>query len=796
MRQSAVVILYPHRVLIVRVALVIFFLSLAGEYRTATAGEPDSLLQKQRQFLSQLLQLLPPDPANASPPTPLDATWRDWLQRSGELPPDFNNLPSLPFLPDPMILDEGKAPKPVTSTTQWKQKRTWIQEQIKHWISGTFPPAPDHITARLIREEADGRVTLRTIELTFGPDNRARLTIELMVPPGEGPFPVFMTQWNHRGWAQIAVRRGYIGCVYAGADAKDDSETYAAIWYPQYDFSLLMRRAWGAFRALDYLHTLTIVDTARIAISGHSRNGKQSLLAAAFDQRIKAVVSSSGGTAAEVPYRYSTDKYDSQSILEITDAFPQWLHPRLRFFIGREQKLPVDQNLMMALVAPRGLMLSSALSEGAGNPWGIELAYRSAQRVYKFLNAENKIAVYLRHGRHGTAARDIEMYMDFFDYVFGRSKEKPENYLYYNYSFDKWKDLSGEQIDPLSFQPVTSSYRLIPKADSSPAGLTSWEEKKKVMIGKINWVLGEQPPGITNPGPKRLANQQPMDDYLRDVILRPGKPQSAGHAVIGPYHSFADYLYGNLYYPLDSLGQPPADKLPVVIYLHEYDHTTGFARRILPFFEKLVAAGFAVFSYDMIGFGTRIEEGTNFFRRYPHWSKLGKMVADLRGALDALSNLDMIEADRIYTVGYTLGGTVGLFAAALDERIAGLATVCGFTPLRSATAAGLTEAITAYSHLHGLLPRLGFFVGYEQRLPIDFPQILAVLAPRPHLIIAPELDKDAVYEDVREAVMAVSNIYQFYRSGGLLTFQHPQDYNHLSEEMQAQIISWLSGLQK
>src|SRR5690625_5836694 len=98
-----------------------------------------------------------------------------------------------------------------------------------------------------------------------------------MIPPGTGPFPVFMTQWNHREWAQIAVRRGYIGCVYAGADSRDDTEDYGRIWAGEYDFTRLMRRAYGSFRAIDYLYTLPEVDRGKIAITGHSRNGKQSL---------------------------------------------------------------------------------------------------------------------------------------------------------------------------------------------------------------------------------------------------------------------------------------------------------------------------------------------------------------------------------------------------------------------------------------------------------------------------------------------------------------------------------------
>ena len=60
--------------------------------------------------------------------------------------------------------------------------------------------------------------------------------------------------------------------------------------------------------------------------------------------------------------------------------------PALRFFYGRENKLPVDHNMFMALIAPRGLMLSTAINEGAGNPWGIEQAYfLQVSKVYKFL---------------------------------------------------------------------------------------------------------------------------------------------------------------------------------------------------------------------------------------------------------------------------------------------------------------------------------------------------------------------------------------------------------------------------
>src|SRR5690625_7640308 len=77
----------------------------------------------------------------------------------------------------------------------------------------------------------------------------------------------------------------------------------------------------------------------------------------------------------------------------------------------------------------------------------------------------------------------------------------------------------------------------------------------------------------------------------------------------------------------------------------------------------------------MIGFGNRQEEGRNFYDRYPRWSRMGKMTADVSGAVDALSQLDGIDGDQIYVVGYSLGGTVGLYATALDDRIRGLISV-------------------------------------------------------------------------------------------------------------------------
>lgn len=753
----------------------------------------ESIAQKdmsRQEYLQQLLKVLPKEryssPDNHIPGTsnprvsPEDFTWREWQQRSGELPPDFDDLPFHPFLPNPLILDEGGKNMQVLTIEQWNQKRDEIKELAEYWITGTVPPPPGNIISEVIEEKSIGSLTERTILLKFGPEHKAKLHVNLLIPPGEGPFPVFICPWkkDRYDWVQAAVRRGYIGCRFTATDPKygftDDSETYEEIWWPEYDFSTLMRWGWAASRAIDYLYTLDYIEKEQIGLTGLSRNGKMALWAAAYDERIKAVIPISGGTGGEDPFMYTNEKYDNESIAEITRGFPYWLHPRLRFFIGRENKLPVDQNSLMALVAPRGLMLTSSIFEDQGNPWGIEQAYLSAKETYKFLGAEDKIAIDLRHGLHAPSARDVENYLDFFDYIFHRGDIKPSNKLYYNYTFSRWLGLSGENLDPLVF-PVKSNGDLLKNADESIIdNPLLWEEKKAEIKENIIWGLGNEPPSL-------FPGSQP--DYMRSLVIRP----QVSEGIISK-----DLGYGTLYYPNpsgDTLVEK--EKLPVVIYLHEYAYPTGYSRRFQPILNDILNMGFAVYAFDQIGFGTRIEEGRLFYERYPNWSKMGRMIADVKYSVDALSEIEFIDPQKIYTVGYALGATVGLYSAALDERIAGTASVGGFTPMRSDTGAKTAEGVYGYSHIHGLIPRLGFFIGEEARIPYDFDEILASIAPRPVFIIAPSWDQYANMKDIKLCVDEVENIYGLFKAKDKIDIFIPEDYNRFSPQMQQKVIEWL-----
>jgi len=723
--------------------------------------------------LAELLSLLLPSrvPADGRL-NPHDKTWEDWVKRTGELPPDFDRLPSIPGLPDAL---QG-----VKTQAQWPARKQHLRKEVQHWMFGQFPPAPTNLRAVVTATRREGAVTIREVRLEFGPDHRATLRVELIIPDGKGPFPVFLTNHAHnRPWVYTAVRRGYVACIYHATDPRygngDDSDAWLDI-YPNIDFPVLARWAWAGSRAVDYLVTLPEVDKAKIGITGHSRNGKMALLAAAFDERIGAVVPSSGNSGESNPWRFTSDPFANESIELLTGGQSHWFHPRLRFFSGREDKLPVDQNTLMALVAPRGLMLYTGYAESASNPVGFEQAYRDALRVYRFLGREQNIWLHLRAGEHGTTAEDIEIFCDFFDSVFGRRPRAKLETWSHGYTFENWRRLSGQTIDPLKQPPILDPRK------------------------QIEWALGVEPRGA----PNMQLRHSPLevstaDNWLAGLFKRPSanaatREQIAKEGMAWKEVPIGDGVIGDLFYPANH----NAGKLPVVIWLHGYSYQYGWSIQSpwlakvnelrmdqRPSIPSLVRRGFAVLAFDQIGFGTRVLESREFYTRYPQWSLMGKMVADTRAAVDTCAQLDIIDPARISLLGYSLGAKVGLLTMALDSRVSALAAVSGFDPLRQATKDKGVEGVRHYSHIHGLIPRLGFFDGHESKLPFDFDAALKLASPRRILLIAPTLDRYARAADVAATVAPAA-----YNN---LTFETPLDFNRFRVKTQERVFEWFAA---
>lgn len=712
-----------------------------------------------------------------------DSTWDAWQKRTGELPPDFDSLPDIPFLPDPLVLEVGGQQVPVKSMEQWQNKREWIKEQAIHLLSGTFPNPPENLTSEIISEHMEGAIKVQTVLLKFGNHEKARLTLEVYTPPGEGPHPVFMSQWNHRGWVQIAVRRGYMGLIYAGADVFDETIAYQEV-YPEYDWSALMTRAWGAQRAVDYLYTLPEVDKDKIALTGHSRNAKLSIFAAAFDSRITALISSSGGTGGEIPYRYTDERHENESIDYLNSIRPQWFHPRLRFFNGREHKLPIDQNSLMALIAPNSLLLSSSIREaGGGDPWAIEQNYQSLKKVYEFLGQPEKLGIRFRDGKHAVAARDIESYLDWLDIQFGRSDKKWENKRYYSFDFDRWEKENKPSALPKD-QSVELPSLVNDISSMTREDLKGWQENVRE---KIRWTLGKEPEGIAADPISSLSSNS---DYL-DLLLNRPRVTHGIRQNIAPYNALGDYQHGALYLPSDDQGEfktESGNKIPVVIYLHKYTNT-GFDTGMNHFIETCLEKGMAVFTMDLLGYGSRIEEGADFYDRYPDWSKMGKMVKDTRDAIQALGQLAFVDTDHIYLAGYALGGTVALFTAALEDQVDGVAIASAFTSLREAGEE--LEGIKAYSHLYGLVPKWGLYKDDPSGIPVDFPEMLAAVLPRTLMVVSPEQDRHA---DLKAISSNLKNLEIISNQMGAKNkpYQYiPKGFNRFAETSQKEMINWI-----
>jgi hypothetical protein len=89
------------------------------------------------------------------------------------------------------------------------------------------------------------------------------------------------------------------------------------------------------------------------------------------------------------------------------------------------------------------------------------------------------------------------------------------------------------------------------------------------------------------------------------------------------------------------------------------------------------------------------------------------------------------------------------------------------------------------------LPRLGFFIGNENRLPYDFHEILACISPKPLLVIAPKWDRDASFDDVKQCVEETKKVYALYEAEDKLELFAPDDYNRFSQEMQEKVLDWI-----
>lgn len=328
------------------------------------------------------------------------------------------SLPLQPGLPEVLRLQSGQQ---VRDAATWARRRREIIKLVQRYQYGRMPPAPGNIEAReLWREEVfDGSASKRLLTLRMGPQRRVRLSLGLYLPTNvKGRLPVIV-HVDHRkvfgiSAARELVRRGFVVAGYDPTYLDPDQKQAvgaAQAAYPTYDWGTIAVWAWGAMRVLDYLLTLPQVDPKRVVITGHSRSGKTALWAGALDPRFALVAPMGSGCGGAATYRLRGPR--CETLAQLTHNFPHWFHPRLRAFAGAPQRLPFDQHMVLALVAPRALLSLDALGDLWANPRGTREAHRAARPVFELLGAQQRMEIHFRPGKHDLTDGDWRTLAEF-----------------------------------------------------------------------------------------------------------------------------------------------------------------------------------------------------------------------------------------------------------------------------------------------------------------------------------------------------------------------------------------------
>jgi hypothetical protein len=209
---------------------------------------------------------------------------------------------------------------------------------------------------------------------------------------GRGPSgPTWQQQVLAKGWGYATISpssiqadngagltSGIIGLVNKGQFRKAD------------DWGALRAWGWGASRALDYFETDKNVDAKHVALEGHSRYGKATLVAFAYDSRFwTAYVSSSGAGGAKLHRR------NWGEVLENVAAASEyhWMAGNFMKYAGplNWNDLPVDSHELVAMCAPRPVFLGAGATDGDGwaDAKGTFLAGVGAGPVYKLLGKKD-----------------------------------------------------------------------------------------------------------------------------------------------------------------------------------------------------------------------------------------------------------------------------------------------------------------------------------------------------------------------------------------------------------------------
>ena len=390
-----------------------------------------------------------------------------------------------PLLPDPLKTSAGKT---VASKKVWKQeRRPEILELFRAHVYGRTPVAHMKLGFDVFDEDVkalEGKAIRKqvTIEATC---DKKRLRMELLmylpVSAKQNPVPV-MVLLNFGGNHTIApdpaivltkshvrekfsppeefrgskqsryplseiIASGYgIATAYYGDIDPDFHDGFKNGIHPLFEppekrdgssWGSVGAWAWGLSRFMDYFETDDDVDHARVAVLGHSRLGKTALWAGAQDERFSIVISNdSGCTGAAIGRRRK-----GETVAQINKQFPHWFCENYKQYNDSEGTLPVDQHMLIALMAPRPVYVASANKDLWADPEGEFLSCVQSEPVYELFGLSGlriktmpkpnrpvnngHIGYHIRSGKHDLTLFDWKCFMDYADKHWNRGQLSP-----------------------------------------------------------------------------------------------------------------------------------------------------------------------------------------------------------------------------------------------------------------------------------------------------------------------------------------------------------------------------------
>src|SRR5262249_1808945 len=149
-------------------------------------------------------------------------------------------------------------------------------------------------------------------------------------------------------------------------------------------------------------------------------------------------------------------------------------------------------------------------------------------------------------------------------------------------------------------------------------------------------------------------------------------------------------------------------------------------------------------------------------------------------AVDLLASLPEVDRERIGCIGHSLGGHNTLFVSAFEPRIKVAVTSCGFDSFLDYMGGDITGWTGARSYMPKIITDFG---KDPHRMPFDFPEVLAAIAPRPAFINAPLHDSNFRVESVKKCVAAAASVYRLFGSESNLVASYPDSEHDFPAEV-------------